>query len=409
MQDLKQIHPGLAQVPTGSQNELSLAKSDPSRYQPQVYWYLSFRCNLACSHCWVNSSPDVDTSKDLKEEDIEMVISRLVELDVGGVILTGGEVLLRRDALKIIRAITDAGMGVGVETNSLLIKEPFIALALDLQKRGLLSMSISLDGGTPETHEKMRGKKTFALTLAKMRLLRDKGVKFSFQCVLNRENLHTIPQLFALAAELSPNLERLQFAFLNPIGRGKELVNDIGIRREDYFQIFTYLQEEILRDNDFQVIVAGPPAITPPPFLSTVFHHPRVTYNMTCPFPILGILPNGDVTICAMSRDNEDLYFGNIREISLKEIWDQMGMLELRDQYLRAQTFEGVCGDCIWKLRCKGGCRAHAYEEGGSFEASHPICVGLNERGEFPNLYRISKHAEKMGTPARLATVSAEP
>ena len=50
-------------------------------YRPTVYWYPSFRCNLACKHCSVNSSPYVDTSNDLMFEQALAVVDQLKELN----------------------------------------------------------------------------------------------------------------------------------------------------------------------------------------------------------------------------------------------------------------------------------------------------------------------------------------
>src|SRR5437762_781615 len=78
-------------------------------FRPVIYWYLTFRCNLACTHCWVNSSPAVDTSGDLSTSQAMQVIEQMVDLRVSRVAMSGGEVLVRRDALEIIRATADRG------------------------------------------------------------------------------------------------------------------------------------------------------------------------------------------------------------------------------------------------------------------------------------------------------------
>src|SRR5690242_19149133 len=40
------------------------AKEREREFHPDVYWYLTFRCNLACTHCSVLSSPHVDITND---------------------------------------------------------------------------------------------------------------------------------------------------------------------------------------------------------------------------------------------------------------------------------------------------------------------------------------------------------
>ena len=362
-------------------------------FRPHIYWYPSFRCNLACEHCAVASSPWVDTSQDLDAEQCLRVVDQMAQLGVGRVILSGGEVLLRRDLCSILSALADRGISIGLESNGLCFDREFAELARTLQVRGLLGITVSLDGGTAETHELLRGPRSFERTLRGLRLLQQHGVGFDIQAVLNRANIPTIPALYELAEELRPQLGMVQFAFLNPVGRGTALVEELGLRGEDFPRLF----EEIRRGKSRfsgKTLIKGPPAIVPPKYLSMVFQDPSIRKSVSCQFPLLGVLPNGDVTICAVSRDNRELCFGNVRDTTLSDMWSRAGMAELRCRYLAADDLTGICGDCVWKHSCRGSCRAWAYEEGRSFCAPLPVCRALAEAGDFPDAYRISRRGE---------------
>lgn len=368
---------------------------DQRRFRPHIYWYLSFRCNLACKHCSVFSSPWVDTSEDLSTAECMQVIEQMKELNVGFAILTGGEVLLRPDALEIIKGLTDAGIPVGLETNGLRFDSAFVELARDLQSRNMLQITVSLDGGTAETHETLRGPHSFRRTVAGLRMIALNGVNFQVQCVLNKANLETIPQLYELGAELHPQMSMMQFAFLNPVGRGIELSQDLGLTAADIRRCFELVGEHnhIYKG---RTLVKGPPAMVPPQYLSLVFETDGVRKSVSCQFPLLGVLPNGEVTVCAVSRDNEELFFGNVRDISLKNVWQRTRMDMLRSRYIGAEHLEGICGDCVWKYKCKGGCRAWAHQDGESFDAPLPICKKMDEEGNFPKVYRISHQNDAM-------------
>lgn len=368
---------------------------DQRRFRPHIYWYLSFRCNLACKHCSVFSSPWVDTSEDLGTEDCMRVIDQMVDLNVGFAILTGGEVLLRPDALRIIGALAERGIPVGLETNGLRFDDAFVELARDLQSRDMLQITVSLDGGTAETHERLRGPHSFRRTVHGLRMIAMHGVDFHVQCVLNKANVETIPQLYELGTELHPRMSMLQFAFLNPVGRGIELTRELGLTAADIRRCFELIGEHE-RGYPGLTLVKGPPAMVPPQYLGLVFKSDGVRKSVSCQFPLLGVLPNGEVTVCAVSRDSEDLYFGNVRDTSLREVWQRTRMDMLRSRYVAAEHLTGICGDCVWKFKCKGGCRAWAYQDGDSFDAPLPICKKMDEGGEFPRVYRISLQNEAM-------------
>jgi radical SAM protein with 4Fe4S-binding SPASM domain len=358
------------------------------KLRPNIYWYLTFRCNLACAHCWVHSSPQVDTAGELTTAEAMCVIQQMVELGVQGCNLSGGEILTRRDALEIVQALADSGIQVVVETNGLGITAGFLELAGRLQ-RGRLRIGISLDGGTAQAHERLRGPRTFQPTVRNLYRLKQAGVGFSVQCTLNRSNVDTIPALYDLAADLHPALRCLGFCLLNPLGRGDDLARELGVGFRDLDRILTLIQEHKHRFPGLTMIKA-PPAAIPPAHLAMAIKDSLVSTLVSCQFPLLGILPHGEVTICALCRDDADLCFGNVRTSSLRQIWEEARMDSLRARYLAAESLEGICGDCIWKYSCRGGCRAWAFEQGRSFDAPYPLCAALAAAGEFPDAYRIS-------------------
>ncbi len=387
--------PQLTPIGSGARTSSLQRLEEERRFRPHIYWYLSFRCNLACTHCSVFSSPWVDTSADLSTAECLRVVDQMADLGVGFAILTGGEALLRPDALTILAALAERKIPVGLETNGLRFDNAFIELARELQQRQLLQITVSLDGGTAETHERLRGPNSFARTLRGLQRIAAQGVEFHLQCVLNKASLETIPQLYGLGRELHPQLSMVQFAFLNPVGRGTELSRELGLDAADVRRIFQLIAQH---KTDFRgtTLVKGPPAMIPPEHLGLVFQSAEIKKSVSCQFPLLGVLPNGDVTVCAVSRENADLHFGNVRDISLREVWQKTRMDMLRSQYVGAAHLTGICGDCVWKFKCKGGCRAWAYEDGGSFDAPLPICKQMESAGEFPRVYRISQQNATM-------------
>jgi radical SAM protein with 4Fe4S-binding SPASM domain len=109
---------------------------------------------------------------------------------------------------------------------------------------------------------------------------------------------------------------------------------------------------------------------------------------------LLGILPGGDITVCALGREETDLHFGNVREVRLKDAWEKARMDLLRERYVSGDNLQGICGDCVWKRTCKGSCRAWAYVEGEDFESPYPVCQEAADKGYFPDEYRISKQGQ---------------
>jgi len=99
-------------------------------------------CNFRCIYCAPNGHTTPHESP-LTAGDIERIVRAAVALGITKIRLTGGEPLLRRDIIKIVRAISSvAGVqDLALTTNGFLLAR----LARDLVDAGLVRVNISLD------------------------------------------------------------------------------------------------------------------------------------------------------------------------------------------------------------------------------------------------------------------------
>src|SRR5262249_29300153 len=96
-----------------------------------VSWNLTYRCNLACEHCYLDAggTPLVHTESfadrsELSTDECFKVIDDIVAFAPECLtILTGGEPLLRRDILQIVQRAAERGLWVVVGTNGVSITE----------------------------------------------------------------------------------------------------------------------------------------------------------------------------------------------------------------------------------------------------------------------------------------------
>lgn len=82
-----------------------------------------------------------------------------------------------------------------------------------------------------------------------------------------------------------------------------------------------------------------------------------------------GLEPNGDIQPCVFIP----IKIGNIREQTLKDIWQNSPVLE---KMRNREKFEG-CGECEHRYIC-GGCRARAYGYFGDVAGPDPGCSKNN-------------------------------
>ncbi|MBI3332697.1 MAG: methyltransferase domain-containing protein [Candidatus Omnitrophica bacterium] len=167
-------------------------------------------CNLACSHCLVESAPWVEdwglTAGQLLE-----VIDEAVELGVDRFYMTGGEPFMRRDLFELIRAVTGSkGCELILLTNGTLLKGER-AEALNGLSRQRVRFQVSLDGATAAANDPIRGEGSFEAAVAGLRLLVSLGFQTSVTTVVTARNLNELEEITRLAHSLGVPTQHLMW------------------------------------------------------------------------------------------------------------------------------------------------------------------------------------------------------
>jgi MoaA/NifB/PqqE/SkfB family radical SAM enzyme len=111
---------------------------------------VTYRCNCRCRMCRRWQDPPADG---LALADYQRLADACRDLGVYQVSIAGGEPLLRKDIFSIIASFTRYGMSVNLCTNGILVDQ----YLEPLRRSGLSCVTVSLDGATAPTHEKIRG------------------------------------------------------------------------------------------------------------------------------------------------------------------------------------------------------------------------------------------------------------
>lgn len=356
-----------------------------------IYWYLTYKCNLRCKHCWISCSPEMDTTNELGKDSIHKVIADIDELKPGTVALTGGEPLLHRSLYGIIRELAAKKISMEIETNGLLMTDRFVSTVASLNGHGAsIGLNISLDGGNAVQHDWLRGKGTFDRLVSNLRRLANKGIPYDIQCIVNRLNIAGISGIFELCQDLDTRF--LKFGTTFVFGRAADNASDLVLGFDAYRDLFGSIITQATHYPRKSIIIKTPPAAIAPDLLSEITHLSNVQIVSSCDFPMLGILPNGDITVCALTVDSPEVRLGNISTTSLKAVF--------RDQYFQRlaqmnspERLRGICATCRFKAVCCGSCRAQAFDKFGSFDEAFPLCHAMHQQGRFYKAYQEVVHA----------------
>jgi radical SAM protein with 4Fe4S-binding SPASM domain len=364
-----------------------------------VSWNLTYRCNLACEHCYLDAGPQplVGTENfadrsELGTDECFRVVDEIAAFAPECVtILTGGEPLLRRDILEIVQRAADRGLWVVVGTNGVRITENLARRLADAGARGL---SLSLDALDPDRHDRFRKVRgAWRNTVEGAEILNRTGLPFIVQTTAGSHNLGELDAIADFAHNrLAAKVWNLYF--LVPTGRG-QFVSDITPAQYDDVLASLY---RIQRKYDRRMLVNAKCA---PHYIKTVLENSTASEQSgepteltatdsgsthaawSGPSPIrtysggaggcpagthyMGIRPNGDVTPCPYLP----VFAGTLRSASLADLWTSSALFaDIRQR----SSLGGRCGACEMNGHC-GGCRARAYGMTGDVMAEDPLCT----------------------------------
>lgn len=167
---------------SNSTDELELIEWCMSRgFLYTVQWEGTYRCNESCVHCYNPGAahhPDERPNRkrdELSTDEAKAIFKELAELGVFRLILSGGEITLRRDFFELVEYARKLGFSVAIYTNGLSADEAFVERLAALWPS---SVSISIYSAEPELHDAItRVPNSFAKSVDALKRLNARGIK----------------------------------------------------------------------------------------------------------------------------------------------------------------------------------------------------------------------------------------
>jgi radical SAM protein with 4Fe4S-binding SPASM domain len=192
-----------------------------------VYWETTTSCGLACRHCRAEAIPERAPDELTTDEGF-----RLLDAITGfgqpypHVVFTGGDPLRRSDLESLVEAATARGIGASLAPAATPELTP--ERLRTLKAAGIQTMSLSLDGSTPERHDGFRGVPgTFEATLRAAEWTHDIGLPLQVNTLITDETLEDLPAIYDLMTRIG--IIRWSLFFLISVGRGFGVRDGNGI------------------------------------------------------------------------------------------------------------------------------------------------------------------------------------
>ncbi len=345
-----------------------------------LYIYAMGACNLACRHCWIvpKFQPYGNNGDHcIPLEFVRKAIAESRSLGLCSVKLTGGEPTLHPQFREIVEILDAAELDIVIETNGTLIDS---TLANFLKMKRVCSISVSLDGAKPETHDALRlVPGSHALAIDGIRSLVEVGFRPQVICTLHRGNISEVAELVLLGESIGCG--SVKFNVLQQVGRGNWFAEEEGLEVAQIVELYHWVERELVPRSRVQIHFDIPFAFYPiRKLLGNNWGRCRV-HN------ILGLLSGGELSLCGIGATVPDLIYGHIRDDDLREIWcSSPGLIALRESL--PLKLEGICGECLHRDLCIGMCVANNYNAIGRLTAPYFFCADAAAQGLFPKSRR---------------------
>ena len=162
----------------------------------------SFRCNLNCVHCYVNkpAGDAEEMRRELSTERVKTLIDEVADAGAFELLLTGGEVLIRRDFKQIYLHALGRGLRVGIFTNATMVTED---IADFFSAHRPAAIEVTLYGMTKATYDRVtRVPGSFEKCIAGIERLYRRGLNLKLKTMVLSWNVHEIEAMRAFAASL---------------------------------------------------------------------------------------------------------------------------------------------------------------------------------------------------------------
>ncbi len=306
-----------------------------------VQFNLTRRCNLRCIHCCVGKrngsigNRKGETDQELGLAEIGQILEQLAEAGCLVLTLSGGEVLLRKDLIDIVRCARKLNFVVKIFTNGTFVGEKE---AKAFRRLHIQQVHVSLYAAKAQVHDEISGiTGSWEKTVEGIRLLRGAGIPVKIKCAIMQQNVGEYREVYNLAMNLGAT-----YAF-DPLITAR----DDGSKDTLKYRILLEDLQKIFQDSLFQ----GEGKIER---IENLCCSSSEIYNevpCSAAHNICFISPEGEVTPCVQLP----VSCGNLRDYDFEWIWRSSPEM-LRIRQIRMKDVKGCekCQYLLWCARCPG-------------------------------------------------------
>ena len=334
-------------------------------YFPNMNLMLTGRCNLNCLHCF-NAKDNVPLNSELTYEEILHILDQARDIGINAFTLTGGEPLVHRLFLDVVKAIYERNMHVyELNTNGLLLNREILDEFKEIGCNPLIKISFDGIGYHNIIRQHPRAEE---LTIKAIKLCIENGFKVKAQVQVNRKNVHVMMDTAKLLNDLG--VWEMRIIRTTEAPRWEKNSPNSTLTFDEYYEAMLEFAEAYINAG-MDMIVDIWTYIRLHPARQSYFLVPidcsKEEFNLRIPMckgnrGMIAVSSSGEVVPCMQMSGyymEHGISLGNILTTPLKELTMDSPYLNLAMAPLLKQVVENdKCGNCKYYKACTGGCPA---------------------------------------------------
>ena len=336
---------------------------DPAHQVPRLDFELTSACDHQCGHCynvWNASEDDPQggyPKGQLRPEPFMAMMEKTIQQSgADHVTITGGEPLLRKDALEIIQRATELVSTVQLITNGSHISPEVASAFADY---GVASVQLTLLSGDREEHDRLKGAECFDDTLRAALDLIEAGVPVQVCFVSMKENANSFKDVVELCYALG--VRDITYNRMSPTGWAIHEIERLMPEAEEVERHLDYA-EQVGPSYGIRFATAMPI----PPWLIRIERYRWVKFgfcSVGTHTPNITVDALGNVRSCNLSSER----LGNILELDWPQIHAQPYLHSFKSK------LPEHCVGCAYAHSCQGGCKESGFATYGELTALEPF------------------------------------
>ena len=310
-----------------------------NKWFESIFLYITEKCQLNCKHCYLGWR--LKRKKEMSFGQILYHLKMWKEIGTKRVCFIGGEPTLHPKLKEAIEYANELGYEqIIMDTNGI---PPAFEVLNKIDPSQLTYIQVSLDGGSPETHDKIRGKGTFKLTLNTIENLCKRGFDVRIIATVNKLNIKDCLNLPKIADSMGVTL--VKYHICSDEGKSKENP-DLIFNPQEWKEFVKTLYE---KKGQYKTKILYQPSYADE---KIGYQYLKEGYQGCIGRQLnkVSIFPDNKMYLCSYLFDT-DLNFAELvnGKIIIKKNFNELNLFIEQNK---------ECKNCRFSKICKGGCPA---------------------------------------------------